>query len=95
MRNEKESFPEGNVEVIIIANKIDLEDQRQISQNELKEFWEKNNIEVFNTPAKTGERVEEVFNSLINKIINNKYFGIEKVRDNDDEEFNNKKNLLD
>ena len=31
----------GKVEIIIIANKIDLEDQRKISENELKEFGEK------------------------------------------------------
>ena len=88
----KKSFLEGKVEIIIIANKIDLVDQRKISENELNKFGEKNNIEVFYTSAKTGEGVEEAFNSLINKIINNKYFGIEKVRDNDDdEEFNDKK----
>ena len=36
----------------------------------------KNNIEFFRTSAKTGEGINEAFECLINKIINNKYIGI-------------------
>ena len=87
----EELFHKGKVEIIIIANKIDLEDQRQISENELKEYGEKHNIKVFNASAKTGEGVEEAFDYLINRIINNKYCGNEGIRCNDENEFNNRK----
>ena len=38
----KEIYPEENIEIIIIANKIDLENKREISNNSIKEFGEKN-----------------------------------------------------
>ena len=81
----------GKVEIIIIANKIDLEDQRKISENELKEFGEKKNIKVFNTSAKTGEGIEQAFDYLINRLINNKYCGNKGIRSNAENEFNNRK----
>ena len=85
----KEIYPEENVEIIIIANKIDIEDKREISNNSIKEFGEKNNIKIFNTSDKTGEGVEEAFDYLINKIINNKKFENEKIGPNN--EFNIRK----
>ena len=77
---------EKNIEIIIVENKIDLEDQRKISENELKKFGEKNNIEVFNSSAKTGEGVKEAFECLINKLCNNKIIGI-----NNEIEYQNRK----
>ena len=79
LRSVKEAFPEGNVEIIIIGNKIDLKDKREISEDTIKKFGEKNNIEVFNASAKTGEGVGKAFECLINKLFNNKIIGISKV----------------
>ena len=68
----KEIAQEVNIEVIIIANKIDLENERQISENELEELGKENKVAVFNASSKTGEGVHEAFNYLITKLINNK-----------------------
>ena len=76
LRNVKECYPEGNIEIIIIANKIDLEIEKQISNNSIKEFAKKNNVQVLNASAKTGEGVQVAFHYLIIKLINNKNIGI-------------------
>jgi len=90
LRSVKESFPEGDVEIIIIENKIDLEKEREISDDGIKEFGKKNNLEVFNTSAKTGKGVNEVFECLTNKLFNNKKI---KTVDNEIESQNRKKSF--
>ena len=50
------------------------------------------NIKIFNTSDKNGEGVEEAFDYLINKIINNKNFENEKIGPNN--EFNIRKKHL-
>lgn len=59
------SFP-----FILIANKIDLVNERQISQEECKEFAEKNKMPYFETSAKSGQGVKEAINSLISRVFN-------------------------
>ena len=68
----KNTIPLEAVEIILIANKIDLEDEREISFEILKEFGEKNNIEVFEASVKKGEGIKEAFDFLVKKIMNNK-----------------------
>ncbi len=70
-------------EMIVVGNKIDLEDKREINFESLKEFGLKHKIDVFETSAKTGEGVEEIFTYLINKLFKNKNIG--KILPNDDE----------
>ena len=62
MRNEKESFPEGNVEVIIIANKIDLEDKREISEDGKKEFGKKIILNLLMHLLKLGKKLKKLLN---------------------------------
>ena len=52
---EYASFP-----VIIIGNKIDLQDNREISNEDANKFANQNNYKYFETSAKTGEGVDEV-----------------------------------
>jgi hypothetical protein len=42
----------------------DLEDQRLVSEEEGKKFAEERNIVFFETSAKDGEHVQEVFSSI-------------------------------
>ena len=70
-------------EMVIAENKIDLEDKRDVSKELIKEFGEKNNIEIFSTSAKTGEGVEQMFINLVSKLFNNKNIG--KVEEDDEE----------
>ena len=69
--------------MVIAENKIDLEEKRQVSKELIKEFGEKNNIEIFSTSAKTGEGVEQIFINLVSKLFNNKNIG--KVDDDDED----------
>ena len=75
-------------EMIIVGNKIDLNDKRQVDFEALKDFGLKHKIDVFETSAKTGKGVQEIFTHLINKLFMNKNIGI--ISSNDDE--NSKRN---
>ena len=70
-------------ELVIAENKIDLESERVISKESIKEFGEKNNIEIIPTSAKTGEGIEAVFSHLISKLFLKKDIGV--VPPNEDE----------
>ena len=82
LNNAKElAAPE--TEMIIVGNKIDLNASRQVSFELLKEFGKKHNIEAFETSAKTGEGVEEIFSALTRKLFQNKNIG--KILPGEDE----------
>ena len=77
-------------EMIIAGNKIDLQN-REVSKEELKNISDKYNIPFLETSAKTGEGVEEVFNTLIHNIFQKKDFGVYIP---DEEEGNPRKNSV-
>ena len=47
--------------IYLIGNKNDLEDKRQVSQEEGQKFAEENNLVFFETSALTGNNIEEIF----------------------------------
>ncbi len=49
---------------VVVGNKVDLVDQRTISDTELKTFAEKLQAPWFTSSAKTGENVETIFATL-------------------------------
>lgn len=55
----KKSAPEDTM-IIAFANKWDLYDDRQVSDEEIKNFQEKTGIQVIETSAKSAENVEKV-----------------------------------
>ena len=59
-----ENFP-----LILIGNKCDLKDEREVSEEEGLETAEKYKTTYFETSAKEGINVEEAIDELINKII--------------------------
>ena len=59
------------IPIIIIGNKIDLEDMRDISKDVASAFAKENNFKYFETSAKTGEGVDEAFSDLVNQILAN------------------------
>ena len=74
---------------ILVGNKIDLEDRRQVLKQESKKFSEEKNILYIEVSAKTGENIENIFYDLVrnsipreikndttNVIINDKYVKI-------------------
>ncbi|MHA1893223.1 MAG: Rab family GTPase [Candidatus Helarchaeota archaeon] len=52
------------IPAILVANKIDLKDERVVSQEKGMEMAEKLNIGYLETSAKTGTRVEDAFKFL-------------------------------
>ena len=57
-----------NCIIYLIVNKVDLEQQREISYDEAKFYADKEKIKYIETSAIKNIRVEEVFSSLLNNI---------------------------
>lgn len=55
--------------VLLIANKVDLEAERAISDDELKAVAQTLNCQLLCTSAKTGENVEEAFTQLAQLLV--------------------------
>jgi len=52
----------------LVGNKSDLEDKRAVSYEEGKDFADKNEMMFFETSAKTGVNVDEIFSQTANEI---------------------------
>ena len=50
-----------NTVIVLIGNKVDLEDQRDVSYEEAAAFAKENDLIFVETSAKTGQNVEEAF----------------------------------
>ena len=57
---------------IIIGNKSDLEDERQVSLEELNEYANEEKINFYETSAKDNINLKEVFNKIVELIFENK-----------------------
>ena len=57
--------------LVLIGNKLDLESKREISYEEGRSFANDNNMLFFETSAKTGENIEELFNKSAQTIVEN------------------------
>ena len=68
----KDAEPYGKFESILCGNKIDLEKKREVKIDTLKEFGLKKKIDVFETSAKTGVKINEAFEKLVDLIIKSK-----------------------
>jgi len=59
----------GKQPLLLIGNKIDLENKIKVKENEAKKFAEKNKMAYLFTSAKTGNNVEKAFKDLIKTIL--------------------------
>ena len=57
------------ISIVLIGNKCDLTEKREVSENEGREFAEKNGMLFFETSTKTGKNVEEVLNVSLALIV--------------------------
>ena len=54
--------------MVLIGNKVDLDSERAVSTEEGEEFAKRNNMQFFETSAKTGYQIEEIFVSSAKSI---------------------------
>merc|ERR1712046_19517 len=63
--------------IVLVGNKIDMETERQVSWEEGQTFAKKNDLIFFETSAKTGENVDNIYlasgKAIFNNIVNNAY----------------------
>jgi Ras-related protein Rab-1A len=69
----REYTPE-EIPIIIIGNKSDLKDDRVVKKDELREYATKHNYMYLETSAKKFKNVEDMFQNLVNKIVEKKVY---------------------
>ena len=65
--------------MVLVGNKIDLEEYRDVSYEEGQNFAEQNNMLFFETSAKNGKNIENIFYEsalIISKKINEKFYDL-------------------
>jgi len=67
--NEVESYAEKNVELLLIGNKSDLGETKQVSSETGKAYADSKNMEYFEASAKTADHVSSAFLSLARKLM--------------------------
>ena len=83
--------------ICLVGNKLDLEDKRQVSYEEGKNFADENDLLFFETSARDGNNIKEIFmesaNLLVDKIekgeikLEHTDNGIKINKDDDKEEY--------
>ena len=84
----KKSAPEDTM-IITFANKCDIYDERQVSEEDIKNFQAKTGIEVIETSAKSAENVEKGFLMLTSKLIDKRLREGESYEQDGSEQFFN------
>ena len=60
----------GNIPITLVGNKIDIADQRKVSAEEAQAFAKAKNLIYIETSAKTGVSVPDLFENIVNVIMN-------------------------
>ena len=76
--------------IILIGNKKDMEENRQVTEEEAKAFSEENNMIYFETSAKEGDNIDYVFNYAAETLLefyskNNDPNAKKQITSNDDQ----------
>jgi len=73
MNSIRENSTNDDLPIILIANKSDLVDNREVQKHELQALANEWKIEFYETSAMSGTNIEPAFDKLINKIYNTIY----------------------
>ena len=65
----KSNIGENVIPIIIVGNKIDMENMREISKEDGSKTASENGYKYFETSAKTGKGVDEAFKEIVNQIL--------------------------
>jgi len=76
------------VSIILVGNKIDMENKRAVSNEEGEKIADENGLKFFECSAKTGENIEQIFKEVAKKILEN----FSNVEEKDTTKLKNKKN---
>ena len=82
----KYSNPDYEKNVVLIGNKSDLVNKREVSEEEIEKFAKDNNIMYFETSAKDGKNIDEFFYFIAEKLV--------KQYENKENEEEKNKNLI-
>jgi small GTP-binding protein len=62
------SLTSSDTYIVLVGNKLDLDQERQVSFEEASKFADQNKLTYIETSAKTGKNIEDAFYSSANKI---------------------------
>ena len=69
--DEISKYTDKDVDKIVLMNKCDLVEERQIDKNEITKFEKDNGIKIMEVSAKTGNGIDKAFEYIIEKLIDN------------------------
>lgn len=62
--NDLQSLCTPNAYILLVGNKADLEAQRQVGAQQIKEFADRHRLEAIETSAQSGKNIKEAFTRL-------------------------------
>eukprot|EP00397_Hematodinium_sp_SG-2012_P063826 GEMP01088947.1.p1 GENE.GEMP01088947.1~~GEMP01088947.1.p1 ORF type:complete len:206 (+),score=56.61 GEMP01088947.1:192-809(+) len=68
-----EQHGEANAQCVLVGNKADLEDKRQVSREQAEEFAQKHGMVLFETSAKTNTEVDTAFNHIADLVFEKRF----------------------
>ena len=68
--DEISKYTDKDVDKLVLMNKCDLVEDRQIDKNEISKFEKENGIKIMEVSAKTGNGIDKAFEYIIEKLIN-------------------------
>ena len=63
-------YLDDSASIILVGNKVDLEDEREVTRKQAEELAANLGVRYFETSAKTGQNIQKVFEELANEIYN-------------------------
>ena len=76
--NDAKEKIDKDYKMIVVGNKKDCEKEREVEIELLKEFAAKNEVSFLEVSAKTGEGIEQLFNTLVEELLELDNIGVIK-----------------
>lgn len=73
IRSIKDNTTDKNIKLIILANKVDLRNERVVSEIDIRNKAKELGINYFETSAKENINIDEAFDYIIKEVVNNVY----------------------